>query len=244
MQRFYLKNVTFKQSLIIDNKDLVHQISVVLRSRIWDYFVFFDWINFVDKIYRLQLITKNALEFKFVEDREKNNEVLDMTLYQALPNKLEKIEYIIQKWTEIWFTRFVFFRSERSQKLVISDNKKDRLQNIIAEASEQSWRNIVPELYILDKLDFTLLEKKETLFFHTINLDSKKLNDINLDKKNINLVVWPEWWWSEFEIKDFEKLWFTKVFLWDNVLRCETVSGVVGFYILQEKTCKNNSFVI
>gem|GEM_PF-4309630 len=61
---------------------------------------------------------------------------------------------------------------------MISDNKKTRLESIIVEATEQSGRNIVPELYILDKLDFTLLNKEETLFFHTLDLNSKRLNEL------------------------------------------------------------------
>lgn len=235
MQRFFLRDIEFKNSLIINDKELVHQIAVVLRSRVGDYFIFFDWKTFVDKVYRLQLITKNALEFKFVEDKIKNEEKWEITLYQALPNKLEKFEYIVQKWTEVGYTRFVFFKSDRSQKLILTESKKERLQKIIIEATEQSWRNIVPELYFLDKLDFWLLGKKETYFFHTLDLNAKKISELKYNWKNINLLIWPEWWWSEFEVIYFEKLWFIKVYLWDNILRCETVSGVTGFYIAQNK---------
>jgi 16S rRNA U1498 N3-methylase RsmE len=34
--------------------------------------------------------------------------------------------------------KFVFYRSQRSQKLVISDKKEERLKKIIIEAVEQS----------------------------------------------------------------------------------------------------------
>lgn len=237
MQRFFLENCKFNNSFILDDKELVHQIWVVLRSRIWDYFIFFDWVNSVDKIYRLSLISKNALEFKFVEDVEKDVEKWSMNLFQAIPNKLEKLEYIVQKWTEIWYNKFIFFRWERSQKLDLQWKRQERLKKIIIESTEQSWRNIVPELYFMDKLDFWLLDKKETLFFHTNNENSKKLNDIKT-WRNINLLIWPEWWWSDIELAKFEELWFEKVFLWNNILRCETVSSVVWFYIFQNKISK------
>lgn len=234
MQRFFLENCTFKNSFILDDKEMVHQIGVVLRSRVWDYFVFFDWINFKDLVYRLSLITKNALEFKFVEDIEKTIEKGSMNLFQALPNKLEKLEYIVQKWTEIWYNKFIFFRWERSQKLDLQWKKQERLKKIIIESTEQSGRNNVPELYFMDKLDFWLLDKKETIFFHTHSDKSKSLSEVKI-KKNINLLVWPEWWWSDLELTRFEELWFKKVFLGNNILRCETVSSVVGFYIIQNK---------
>ena len=60
-----------------------------------------------------------------------------ITLYQALPNKIEKIEYILQKGVEVGIGKFVFFRSDFSQKLVLSDTKKVRLRAIVREAVEQ-----------------------------------------------------------------------------------------------------------
>jgi RsmE family RNA methyltransferase len=42
----------------------------------------------------------------------------------------------------------LFFRANRSQKLVISDKKVERLNKIIKEAAEQCGRNIIPGLII------------------------------------------------------------------------------------------------
>jgi 16S rRNA (uracil1498-N3)-methyltransferase len=70
----------------------------------------------------------------FPSDREAKKQI---TLYQALPNKHEKIEWIIQKSVEVGIQKIVFFRSERSQKLVITDAKKERYQHIMQEALEQ-----------------------------------------------------------------------------------------------------------
>jgi RsmE family RNA methyltransferase len=54
-----------------------------------------------------------------------------------MPNKLEKLEYIIEKGVEVGVRKFVFFRSDRSQKLILSDAKKSRLIAIAREALEQ-----------------------------------------------------------------------------------------------------------
>ena len=118
----------------------------------------------------------------------------ELTLYNALPNKLEKIEYIIQKGTEICFTSFVFFRSQRSQKLVLWDNKIQRLEKIIIEAVEQSGRAKIPKLNIQEDFDFNSLPEGKNIFFHTKNQNSSDLNSIS--KKSwdkINLFIGPEW---------------------------------------------------
>jgi 16S rRNA (uracil1498-N3)-methyltransferase len=60
-----------------------------------------------------------------------------VSLYQALPNKYEKIEYILQKGVEVGISKFVFFRSDRSQKLLLSPAKIERFAAIAREAVEQ-----------------------------------------------------------------------------------------------------------
>jgi len=71
---------------------------------------------------------------------------------------------------------------------------------------------------------------EENLFFHTRGDNSKPLKEINL-KSNTNLFVWPEGWWNDEEILEFNKIWFTHIYLWNRILRCETVSSVVWFYL-------------
>jgi RsmE family RNA methyltransferase len=71
--------------------------------------------------------------------------------YQALPNKYEKIEYIIQKGVEVGIARFVFFRSDRSQKLAISPTKIDRYITIAREALEQCGGTRLSEIIFIDR---------------------------------------------------------------------------------------------
>jgi 16S rRNA U1498 N3-methylase RsmE len=53
-----------------------------------------------------------------------------------------------------------------SQKLVLSDNKLQRLQRIIVEAVEQSGRYRIPELLIEDDLSLDSLKGHENIFCH------------------------------------------------------------------------------
>jgi 16S rRNA U1498 N3-methylase RsmE len=49
-------------------------------------------------VYTIEKIDKKEITFVIFDSFENNNEIdFNLNLYQALPNKLEKIEYILQK---------------------------------------------------------------------------------------------------------------------------------------------------
>lgn len=238
MQRFYINDLnTTNFTFILSDVQMIHQLTKVLRVKVWEKVVFFDGNDNYDYIFQVKKIDKKDIILEQVWREENNSEIsFELNLYQSMPNKQEKIEYIIQKWVEVWIKNFVFFRSERSQKLIISDNRLDRFTKIAIEAIEQSGRNYVPEIVFLDKLEFSLLKNDENIFFHTESEDSSLLKNIELNyNKNINLFVWPEGWFSEDEIRKMDILWFKKSHLWDRILRTETTWMVTSFYIIQNR---------
>lgn len=230
MQRFFLDK-NFGEILEITDTTLYNQITRVLRARIWDEFVFFNTRDNFDYFYKIEAISKNNVILKMFSREEKGSFLQEVNLYNALPNKYEKIEYILQKWVEVWISNFYFFKSLRSQNLKIDPKKIERFQKIIQEAVEQSWRNNIPKICFLDSLDLSKIIW-ENLFFHTKDQNSKLLWDLKVAKCT-NLFVWPEWWFSPEEIENFEKHKFIKVFLKWNILRTETVWTVVSFYLRQ-----------
>ena len=93
---------------------------------------------------------------------QKDSELsFSLTLYQALPNKLSKLEHIVQKCSEVGYAKIVFFLAERSQKLSLTPNKIQRLHTIVKEAIEQCGRNTIPQLVfngdISDQSDIQLI---------------------------------------------------------------------------------------
>lgn len=231
MQRFYKKNLW--QSFFIEEKDFLNQILKVLRSQIWDKFIFFDWEIQKDFVYELKEITKNKIFFEKVEEIEKNSEInFELNLFSAFPNKIEKMEFIVQKATEIWVSNFYFWKAKRSQKIFLNENKIQRIKKIITEAVEQSGRNKIPDFQILEKIDFENLTWKN-IFFHTKNKNSKNLKDLDFFEK-INIFTWPEWGFDDEEIKNFEKNNFDRFYLWDRILRTETSAISTAFFIIQK----------
>ncbi len=108
-------------------------------------------------MYEISEIDAKKVVFLQKEVMVKNTEIFpELHLFQALPNKLEKLEYIVQKSCEVGYRSITFFEAQRSQILVLSENKKDRLKKIAIEAVEQCGGNIIPEMYFLTQQALTL----------------------------------------------------------------------------------------
>lgn len=230
MQRFYKPNL--EKKFFIDDREFKNQVLKVLRWNINDDFIFFDGKNDKDFVYKLYDIQKDKLFFEKISEIEKKSEInFELNLFASLPNKIEKIEFIAQKATEIWVTNIYFWKSERSQKIFLNENKIERIKKIILEAVEQSGRNKIPEFKIFEKIDLEKIEWKN-IFLHTKNENSKNLKDINFSEK-INIFTWPEWWFSDQEVKFFEEKNWERIYLWDRILRTETAGIATSFFIIQ-----------
>jgi len=235
MQRFYLEDLnTTNFNFVLKDLDLVHQIWRVLRSKPWDKVILFDGKDLWDYVFEIKEITKTEVVLEQVDRIEKKSEIdFELNLFQAIPNKMDKIEDIIKNWTQIWVSNFLFFKANRSQKLVISDKKIERLNKIIKEAAEQCGRNIIPWLIIWEKPNFMNLDW-ENYFLHTKNNDSKILKNIKIQSwKIINLFVWPEWGFDEDEVWKFNRNEFRSLYLWERILRTELAWISSAFYLIQ-----------
>jgi 16S rRNA (uracil1498-N3)-methyltransferase len=145
MQRFYVE-FPLSIDLILTDPILHNQITRVLRMKVGESIILFDGDG-SETIYQIQSIDKKSISLRgidrlFPETEPKKG----VTLYQALPNKYEKIEYILQKGIEVGIRKFYFFRSDRSQKLVITPSKKERFLTIAREAVEQCGGLVLPDI--------------------------------------------------------------------------------------------------
>ena len=230
MQRIYLPNILLSDVLEITQKDLYHQLTRVLRARVWQEVIFFDGKVSQDHLYTMIHINKTSVSFKRKEIITKISDTdFDMVLYQAYPNKLSKFEVIVQKCCEVGYSKIVFFESKHSQKIVLSDNKKLRLNKIAIEAVEQCWGNKIPEIECRENV--WNIWKGISIICHTKWDDALHLSQIEL-WSNMNIFVWPEGGFSDEELHNIAA---QKVYFWPRILRCETVWGVIWFYLSQKK---------
>lgn len=234
MQRFYLDHTPLTSPITIDNTDFVHQISRVLRYTLWDQIILFNGDG-KEYIYEITVITKKNVSLTLRESKKNAADPKKtIRLYQALPNKYEKIEYILQKWVEVGVREFVFFSSARSRKLVINERKIARFMDIAREALEQCGGNRMPNIRFETKKMPSFYEKDEHIFvLHTTDNKSKNLADISkMDLDELSVFVWPEGGWSGAEVMQFQNQNATFISCGRRILRTETAGVVAAFYLL------------
>ena len=96
MQRFYF-DTSLTKNLSITDKEFFHQISHVMRVRPGDEIVIFNGDGW-DYTYAIREITKKEINLEQVgKVNVLTDSIIPIHLYQALPNKYEKIELILQK---------------------------------------------------------------------------------------------------------------------------------------------------
>ena len=169
---------------------------------------------------RITKITKGIVEFIIIKKiRSKDN---DKEIWLAFaPIKINYLNFIIQKATELGVSKFTPILTERT--IVRKINEK-RLNKIIIEASEQSNRLKVPKLQELVKLEnFLKFNQKTNIVFGDLNTDNNKLNIKNSEP--ICILIGPE---GDFTINEREKILKLKniipLKINNNILRAETAA--------------------
>ena len=227
MQLFITEYRKENTLVTITEERVIHQLKNVLRAT-WSFKYMVQKIQwyYIERLtLELKEITKEYVIATCID--EKVFDIVDNKkhLCIALPNKIEKMELIVQKCTEIWIQHITFFVSQYSQIHDISEHKLQRLWKIALEAAEQSYWLFTPNIICIKKIDEYIKEWR-TIIFHQDGEYIKNISKNILIEKNTSLffLIWPEWWrWSHDE-KIFLTWSTTKVSLWKNILRTETAS--------------------
>lgn len=149
MQRYFIKeNNWLGDHVIIENDDAKH-IAVVMRMNEAERIV---CVHPSGKaaLCTISQIEKNRIEAKIIDYLIDNSELpVRVTIVQGLP-KGPKIDFILQKGTELGAIAFQFFTGERS--VMKWDTKKAkqkmlRYEKIVKEAAEQSHRTHIPHIH-------------------------------------------------------------------------------------------------
>jgi 16S rRNA (uracil1498-N3)-methyltransferase len=222
MSRFFVKLQQIHNNIVTFDKAQSKKIKKVLRFKVGDLVTVFDGKGWE---YEAQLVKiEKDYTIAKVIDQKLVEEKSQVTLVQALPKNL-KIEFIIQKCTELGVDRIIFFSSKFSQidGDIISEEKLKRWRKIATEASEQCKRIFVPEIELFTgDLAELLPHLKQDLYY--LDIMGKFLNSKLLikDSKNLCFFVGPEGGFSQDEKELLEKSKAVKVKVAENILRSET----------------------
>ena len=144
--------------------------------------------------------------------------------------KEQKMDYILQKATELGVKEIIPVDTERSiVKMDKKEGKKlERWNKITKEASEQSKRNYIPQVQpVMTIKELSKLEGFDIKLLCTVRENTKNIKNVLSNAKEgakMIIVVGPE---GGFTIKEEEQLieqGFQTVSLGKSVLRTETAS--------------------
>jgi 16S rRNA (uracil1498-N3)-methyltransferase len=227
LHRFYINQSIEKgKEIRIDNPELLHQWIKVFRLSSSDRVIVFNGNGKEYEGYFRVLTKKEAVLFLDKEKNIENNIKTRLHIFQSIIKK-DNFELIIQKGTEIGVSAFHPIISERSEK---KDLNIERLNKIAVEASEQSGRGSIPEIFNPKEMIESISDFKGKLF--VLDFDGKNISDIKFSNEEVGILIGPEGGWSDEERKSFKKLKIETISVGNNVLRAETATVVVSALVL------------
>ena len=226
---FFEKSLSLNLNSTLD-KSQSHYLSKVMRINIGKSFSLFNQSGEWEA--KVENIDKGIVEFLVIKKLRSANREKEIWL-ALTPIKLNYLNLMIQKATEIGVTRFIPILTERT---VVRKLNEKRINKIIVEASEQSNRLKVPSLDKLTKLDAFLKSNQNTnIIFGDLNTDNKKIDPQTKDP--LCILIGPE---GDFSIKEREGILKLKniipLKINDNILRSETAAismiSIISFNLL------------
>ena len=225
----------FTESLSINLKSKLdktqsHYISKVMRIKVGENFNLFNQSG--EYKAKVENLVKGFVEFSIVKKLRSADACKEIWL-AFTPIKLNYLNLMIQKATELGVTKFMPIITERT--IVRKINEK-RIRKIIIEASEQSNRLNLPVLDKLKNLDEFIKENAQTtVIFGDLNSNNKKINIKGSDP--ICILIGPE---GDFSVKERENISKLKKIIPlninQNILRSETAAismiSIISFILL------------
>lgn len=229
MQRYFGQIIT--NQVLLGDDDVFH-LTKVMRARVG------DQIEVVsnEKVFLCQVNKIKPLEIDVVKPIKENHELKNQVILMAAMIKGEKMDFLLQKATELGVGEIVLLQTERTIvkiKPAEKDLKLERYRRILKEAAEQSKRSRIPMLYrVLDMNHLKDVDAQvKMIAYEEESGATESFNSIVRsikDKQKVAIIVGPEGGFSEHEVDIAVAAGFKRVSLGKRILRAETAS----FYAL------------
>ena len=178
----------------------------------------------IKEIAKRQISCEVKLEFF------KENELpVKLILAQSLLKNAERFEFVLQKCTELGVSEFIPLLTKRTEQKFL--HKKERLERILKEATEQSGRARLPKLEELGKFA-DVLKLKNVLVLMPHPVADEKFADIKARlgsaSRDILICIGPEGGFMEDEV-DLARESGALIFnIGKRILRAETAAIVMA----------------
>jgi 16S rRNA (uracil1498-N3)-methyltransferase len=222
-ERYFIpQELTLHEDIALDGTEM-HHLVTVMRSKIGDVAELVNGRGVCAQAKIVQIEKKRVtlnIEELFVAERN----ATEIILAQGIP-KLNKLDFIIEKGTELGMTQIWLFPAEKSEKKTLSPTQLERLHHLSVAAMKQCGRLFLPEIKELppvsqwekfvDLLYFGSLDPNAPLFLEAFGKNSCM---------NAIFCVGPESGFSANEEKALIALGGIGTKLNNHILRTETAA--------------------
>lgn len=231
MPKFFVNEGQIKNGLISITGDDVAHISRVLRMSPGDLLNVCDGVGYdynvrIREAGKAEIVTEILEKYPCLAEPK-----VEAVLFQCLP-KQGKMEYIIQKTTELGIAKIVPVHSKRcvvkpTERLA---DRIKRWQKVALEAAKQSGRGVVPK--VLEPVGFEeaiahMLELEKAFMLYEEEENNRIKSVLQEDFKQIGFIVGPEGGFDESEAAFAKEKGILPVTLGKRILRTETAGAAV-----------------
>lgn len=229
MPHFFISSKSVNNNVaVISDKENYNHIAKSLRAKIGENILLIDE-NQIQYEGIIEKITSNSIEIR-INKHYKSNRSLPFKLYLAQsPLRSESQSLIIEKATELGIDGiYPIFTANCSLKKSVIEQKVQKWQKIMQEASKQCERAYIPTCFEPSNLDFLI----KTVHFDRIlafterdanyNLKTYLSQNPMLKDEKILVIIGPEGGFSQQEFEYFKKNQITTLSLGNLILKAET----------------------
>jgi 16S rRNA (uracil1498-N3)-methyltransferase len=216
--------------------DVAHHASRVLRLRVGDTVEIFDGIGNECHGVIADLSARKVTVANITASHNRRESPLHTLLAQALSSS-EKMDWVIQKSTELGVTEIQPLATDRSVARLSAERTARRLehwQQVAISACEQCGRNVLPQIHApLDIMDWLQQVKAMTDTKYILLPDgAASLHDQTRPRGKASLLVGAEGGFSDSESAMALHCGFVPIRLGARVMRTET-AAIAGLAVLQ-----------
>jgi len=229
MRRFFVSAEEIKNNKAFISGSNAHHLATVLRLKEGAKIIVFDGTGW-EYVVVLKKITKELVEGEIEEKRVSLRETKsEITLIQGIP-KGDKMDFIIQKCTELGVAKIIPLITERTVVKLDKERmakKQNRWQKIAQEAAKQCQRATVPvisEIYSWPVL-LTSLTTSDPAVVLWEEEEARGFKDYLQSKPELTklqIIIGPEGGFSQGEIEQLREKGVQSVTLGPRILRTET----------------------
>jgi len=229
---FFRKNQNLGREIFLSEEEIKHLKSLrILKAKKPFEIEFRDGKGLSVKY----LFESEKLSGREIERREFPLENEELSVLMAIP-KPGKLEFWLQKGTELGITKFYFTVFQYSERKELNFNRCFR---VISEACAQSKRISIPEIQLFSNLEevFSVLGQTNFIYLHPYSHNVLDLSNYNIS--SCLPIIGPEAGFHDLEISYFSKKNIPSFSLGKNILRMETAAIAITSILKYERSKLN-----